>query len=56
MVVAVAVAMAVAAKEEVAENTFDPSTQKTEAGGSLSLGPAWSTEQAPGSLSCIVRP
>ena len=29
-------------------NTFNPSTQEAEAGGSLSLRPAWSTEQVPG--------
>ena len=27
---------------------FDPSTQETEAGGSLSSRPAWSTESVPG--------
>ena len=29
-------------------HSFDPSTQKAEAGGSLISGPAWSTEGVPG--------
>jgi hypothetical protein len=34
--------------QDVMAHAFNPSTQETEAGGLLSLRPAWSTEKAPG--------
>jgi hypothetical protein len=40
----------------VVVHTFNPSTQEAEAGGSLSLRPAWSTEWVTGSLSYTEKP
>jgi hypothetical protein len=34
--------------QTVVAHAFNPSTQEAEAGGSLSLRPAWFTEQVPG--------
>lgn len=33
---------------DISSHTFDTGLQKAEAGGSLNLGPDWSTQQVPG--------
>jgi hypothetical protein len=39
----------------VVAHAFNPSTQETEAGGSLSSRPAWFAEQVPGQAALLLR-